>query len=201
MRPRLIYVAVLALMTLGRPDEVAAQELVRQSFDEVFEGDDPGMLYRYSLSFDPALSTEIHFDGTFINLASEETGVRFALAWRRPDGTGGNSPEEGFVPLPAAGQLPVKFEEMIDFTPAELTLHIEGGGPADHFRFVGDVTATQVPEAGVAWSFALCVLISLGRRRFRRCRTLQPRFSFRPKSGDLAHHPPHSNDHLNYAVV
>jgi hypothetical protein len=69
------------------------------------------------------------------------------------------------------GQLPVQFEQSIPFTPATVNFYIEGGGPADHFRFVGDFTIAQVPEPTVFTLFGTGTLLGLLGRRFRMTRT------------------------------
>lgn len=50
------------------------------------------------------------------------------------------------------GRLPITFDEPIGFTPDKGFFKVEGGGPADHFRFVGEFVIEQVPEPG---AFAL----------------------------------------------
>ena len=101
-------------------------------------------LFTFNLPFDSLAPSVVRFTGYFTNQAIDETGVRFAVAWWRPDGTGGSSPDEGFVRLPSYGQLPIRFEQRIDFTPSTVQLEVEGGGPADYFRLIGDFTIQQV---------------------------------------------------------
>lgn len=53
---------------------------------------------------------------------------------------------------------------------------VQGGGPADHFRFVGDFTIQQVPEptaSTLAAAGAVIGLLTVRRRRtFRRLKPL-----------------------------
>src|SRR4030095_8608986 len=132
-----VSLVVAALVSLEAPDSVTAQPLVQRSFDQLFAGDDPGELFEFDLAFDPQTPSVALFNGSFDNLAIDETGVRFTLYWLKPDGDWDSSPEEGFVRLPSYGQLPIDFEQQIGFTPSKVLLHIEGGGPAEYFRFLG----------------------------------------------------------------
>ena len=95
------------------------------------------------------------------------SGVRFALYWLKPDGDWDSSPEQGFVRLPSYGQLPIDFEQQIGFTPDKVYLHVEGGGPADYFRFLGDFTIKQVPEPSSLVLLVAAALLGLPSRRFR----------------------------------
>ena len=89
----------------------------------------------------------VRIDGLFENLATAETGVRYKLWWPRPDGSGTDGPRDlDFTRLPASGRLPLEFEQPIGFIPDMVFFAVEGGGPADHFRYAGDFTIQQVPE-------------------------------------------------------
>jgi len=145
------------LVVFGARPDAAGQQLTHRSFDQLFAGDDPGEIFTFNLPFDSLAPSMVRFTGYFTNQAIDETGVRFAVAWWRPDGSGGSSPEEGFVRLPSYDQLPIRFEQLIDFTPSALQLEVEGGGPADYFRLIGDFTIQQVGASlvrtGSVWKY------------------------------------------------
>ena len=167
MKLKHLSLLVVALVSLEMPDHATAQPLVQRSFDQLFAGDDPGELFEFDLPFDPQIASVALFDGAFDNLAIDETGVRFALYWLKPDGDWDSSPEEGFVRLPSYGELPIDFEQQIGFTPSKVLLHIEGGGPADYFQFHGDFTIKQVPEPSSLVLLVATALPGLTCRRFR----------------------------------
>ena len=157
--------AVSVLITLEAAHKAAGQDLVHRSFDQLFAGDDPGELFTFNLTFDPFVPTVVRFNGHFENLAVDATGVRFALSWWQPDGTVDGLLEQGFMPLPGYGQLPIQVDQPIGFTPSTVVMHVEGGGPADYFRFVGDLTVQQVPEPRFSTMLiAAAVLARLCRR-------------------------------------
>ena len=162
-------VLIAAMLATGLVTESFAQTLAHRTFDVIFEGDDPGEVFRFDLPFDPVTPSAIRFVGRFENLAAEETGVRYEYGWPRADGTGG---EErfgiDFTRLPASGQLPVQFDQQIGFTPDNLFFHVEGGGPSDHFRFVGDFVVQQVPEPATCTLLGAGALVAFCARRDKR---------------------------------
>jgi len=164
---RCLSLLAVALFSLEAPDHATGQQLVQRSFDQLFAGDDPGELFEFDLAFNLQTPTVALFDGFFHNLAIDETGVRFALYWLKPDGEWDSSPEQGFVRLASYGQLPIDFEQQIGFTPSKVLLHVEGGGPADHFQFQGDFTIKQVPEPNSSVLLVAPALLSLTCRRLR----------------------------------
>ena len=163
-----IAISLAAALTF-EVSEISAQTLAQRSFDVIFEGDDPGEVFTFDLAFDPAVPSTIRFMGSFENLATDETGVRYEYWWRRADGTGDDERFGiDFTPLPASGQLPVQFDQRIEFTPDIVFFHVEGGGPSDHFRFVGAFTVQEVPEPGVLPLLCAAAVVGLrGRRRMR----------------------------------
>jgi hypothetical protein len=140
--------------------QIVAQPLVQHTFDVILQGDDPGDSTIFNLP-DGATPTVLRFDGFFQNLDPAETGVRYYLSWNRADGSGFDSLGTDFTRLPGSGQLPVYFEHPVPFTPASVYFLVEGGGPADHFRFAGDFTITQVPEPGAFTLFAAAGALGL----------------------------------------
>jgi hypothetical protein len=154
------------LLSLSSENQSAAQSLVSRSFDVVFEGDDPGEVFAFDLPFDPLIPSVVRFDGLFENLTAFQTSVRYGLLWRRADGSG-DIEEIGidFTALPGSGSLPIQFDEAIGFTPDLVYFHIEGGGPADHFRFTGEFSIQQVPEPHACALLAAAAVAALARRR------------------------------------
>ena len=169
MKTRTIYFAVLMLLALGAPRQSAAQPLAQRSFDLVFQGDDPGEVFTFVLPFDPLVPSAVRFVGFFENLSTSDTSVSYNLSWLTSDSTRSSGPSsDGFVPLTGAGHLPVVFDQLVGFTPARVDFQVEGGGPSDHFRFVGEFAIQQVPEPGVFTLLGTGAILGLLCRRFRR---------------------------------
>lgn len=152
---------VLLIVAAALP---AAAQLLIQPFDAVLEGDDPGKVFPVDLPYDPATPVVVRFEGFFQNLDTGETGVRWGFWWSQSEG-GGTEGFTGisFARLPGSGTLPVQFERWIGYTPDTLFLHVEGGGPADHFLFSGEMTIQQVPEPGVWVVMGLAGIVALAR--------------------------------------
>jgi hypothetical protein len=153
-------------LTLGTAHQSVAQTFAQRSFNVVLEGDDPSEVFTFDLPFDSLVPIRVSIDGLFENLDTSETGVRYKLWWPRADGSGIDGPTDSdYTRLPASGRLPLEFEQPIGFTPDMVFFAVEGGGPADHFRYVGDFTIQQVPEPVTSTlTVAGAVLALLGRR-------------------------------------
>jgi hypothetical protein len=171
MTLNLVCAAVVTWLTFGAPAQAGAQLLTNRAFDIVLQDDDPGAVFTFDLSPDPFVPSVLRFDGFFQNLEPLQTVVRYDLTWTRPDGGFAGSLGIDWTPLPGSGQLPVQFEQFIAFTPASVDFHIEGGGPTDHFRFVGDFTSVQVPEPTVITFLGTGTVLGLLCRRFNRTKT------------------------------
>jgi hypothetical protein len=171
MTSNLLCAAVVTWLTFGTAAQVGAQVLTNRAFDIVLQDDDPGASFTFELSPDPLVPSVLRFDGFFQNLEPLQTGVRYDLSWSRPDGGFAGSLATDWTPLPSLGQLPVQFEQSVPFTPASVNFYIEGGGPTDHFRFVGDFTIAQVPEPTIFTLLGTGSVFGLLCRRFRRART------------------------------
>ncbi len=172
MRISRICVSIVAWLVLGAARQGAAQTLTNHSFDFVLQGDDPGVVFTFDLPGDPLAPVLFRFDGFFQNLDLSQTGVRYDLSWTGAAGGGviGGIGTD-FMPLPASGQWPVSFEQSLGFTPATVFFHVEGGGPGDHFQFVGQFTIQAVPEPGVFALLGTGGIAGLLWRRFRRAST------------------------------
>jgi hypothetical protein len=143
-----------------------SQAAVLQSFDRLFEGDDPSESFQFSLEYDPAIPTTVRFAGFVENLSTfDETGARFLFGWGRtnddwvegvsfpawPDYLRG-------VRFPAADPLlgptrvPVVFQGRVGYAPASLRFDVEGLGCCDYFRLVGtlSIEPTVEPELRVS---------------------------------------------------
>ena len=156
MKTRYPHLIVLGMFAVGALPQCAAQSLLQERFDFVLEGDDPSRLFNFDLPQDPLIPSVLRFDGLFQNLDPSATGVRYAIWWTSPQSGEHNL---DWTPLPAGGELPVHYEQLIQFTPDAVTLLVEGGGPADHFRFTGDFSVQQVPEPGMFALFATAAAI------------------------------------------
>lgn len=139
---------------------------VLQSFDRLFQGDDPTESFQFSLEYDPAVPTTVRFAGFVENLSAfDETGARFLLGWGRtndnlaegvslPDGPeylmGVRFPPADPVQGPV--RVPVEFQGRIGYAPASLRFDVEGLGCCDYFRLVGTLTIepTVEPELRVS---------------------------------------------------
>ena len=162
----------------------AAPGAVLRSFDQVLEGDDPTEVFELNLPFDAAVPTVLQFNGFVENLDAgddAETGMRFQLRWRPMAGDGGGfdfpdpaDPNSRGVRLPAADPLlgpvrvPVTFQTIVPYSPALVRFGVEGLGPTDRFRFVGDLSIQPVPEphaATVGSAVLIATLILRGTRR------------------------------------
>jgi hypothetical protein len=165
-----------------------AHAAVLRSFDQVFQGDDPGEVFEFNLPFDPAQPAVVSFEGFAENLeagADSETGVRFHLRWRPPTGDGGGDgggadlPDESPFPrgvrLPPADPLsgpvrvPLHFESLLAYSPSLLIFAVEGLGPTDNFRLAGDLSIRPVPEpAPIAFGAGFLVAATTFSRTWRR---------------------------------
>ena len=168
----------LAVIFVASP----AAGAVLRSFDQVFQGDDPSEVFEFDLPFDPAVRSVLRFDGFAENLGTgpeAETGVRFQIRWRPAVGDGGGAdfpddPEGMGVRLPAADpvlgptRVPIRFETGVPYSPAVVLLGVEGLGPSDHFRFVGEFSIRPVPEPTGVVSLAVMAIASIGFGRPRR---------------------------------
>lgn len=171
MRLPCICAALAVCLACGAASRGAVITLVDQSIDVVLEGDDPAASFRFDLPGDPLLPVVASFEGYYENLQPFETSVRHELSWTGPIDLGtsdGIHPD--FVPLPASAQLPLNFEQRIDFTPAVLRLDFEGGGPSDQFRVFGNLTLRQVPEPSMFALVATAIVLRLLAGRAARAR-------------------------------
>jgi hypothetical protein len=136
--------AILAL-TIASPRSTIGQPVVQQTLDALLDGDDPSQRFTFDLPYDPLTPIVVRLDGLFRNLSVDGTASRITIHWIAPSsGSAGTD----WNPLPGSGQLPLHFEHTLAFTPDSLFLLVEGGGPADYFRFTGDFSIQQVPEPG-----------------------------------------------------
>ena len=159
MRAKILKVMLVMILTLGSAQQLAAQLLTNYSFDLVLQGDDPGEVFNFTFPFDPLAPSRVTFNGYFENLDGASTGVNYYMSWS----DGGSSvvlSSGGFVQLAGSGQLPVSLDQTVGFTPTASFVHIEGGGPSDHFRFVGDFAIHQVPEPGMFTLLSLAAGVS-----------------------------------------
>src|SRR6185436_5269850 len=116
---------------------------MNQFFDLVLAGDDPGELFTFDLPGNALLPSVVRFEGAFENLDPFETGVRYGLSWSLESADLGGFDSIDFTRLPGSGRLPVEVVRWNWFTPDRMVVHLEGGGPGDHFRFVGTLTVEQ----------------------------------------------------------
>lgn len=182
-----LTIPAAAALILVIASHTFAQTLAQQSFDIVLEGDDPGESFTFDLPFAPTVPSEVRFEGFFENLNPDETGVRYALRWPGLDG-GQEGVDTDFARLPGSGQLPLQFVEPVAFTPDSVRFIVQGGGPSDHFRFVGDSSIQQVPEPSAFALFGITIAGSFGRRVRSRVRSSL----YGPRSCMLAL-PPHED--------
>jgi hypothetical protein len=160
-----LYLAAALPCVLTPQDDAKAQAIdsrtVLQSFDRLFQGDDPSEVFEFTLPFDPAVPSSVRFSGFVENRDTfAETGVRFALFWGRIAGgfDGGILyPEEHMgVRMPAADpvlgpkRVPVEFQASVGYWPAWVRLDVEGLGCCDDFRLVGDLSVEAVPRLAIA---------------------------------------------------
>ena len=131
-----------------------------QTFDRLFQGDDPTEGFDFNLSPDPSAPSVIRFSGFAENRDTfSETGVRFWLGSWRTNGTRNElhlfprEPEffTGYR-LPPADPLngpvrgPIQFQTRLEYSPASVHFTVEGLGCCDDFRFVGDLTIEPALE-------------------------------------------------------
>jgi hypothetical protein len=137
---------------------------VLQSFDRLFQGDDPSEVFEFTLPLDPAMPSSVRFAGFVENRDTfAETGVRFNLAWGRtaggfdsgilfPDGPeylmGVRMPPAD--PLSGPIRVPVEFQASVGYWPASVILAVEGLGCCDNFRFVGNLTIEPLPRLAIS---------------------------------------------------
>jgi hypothetical protein len=175
---RFVAVAVLTIDVMCRAGHAAAL----QSFDRLFQGDDPTEGFSFTLPYDASTPTLLRFDGFAENLVLDETGVRFLLRWA-PSGTDGGGemvfpgePQFGGVRLPGTDPLsgttrvPLHFGTAIHYAPGGVLFVVEGLGPTDSFRFVGDLTLQPVPEPATWALLILGVIAVIVERRLAACR-------------------------------
>jgi hypothetical protein len=126
--------AILAL-TIAWPSLIFGQPVLQQTLDAVLDGDDPSQRFAFDLPDDPLTPIVVRLDGLFQNLSVDATASRATIHWIAPSsGSAGTD----WTPLPGSGQLALHFEHTLAFTPDSLFVLVEGGGPADYFRFTGD---------------------------------------------------------------
>ena len=167
------------MLLLSLASQIEAQSLVTRSFDLVFQGDDPSERYDFFLPYDRQTPVTVQFNGFFENLASEETGVRYGLNWYLGNNLwdGRQFTDDMGVRLPPADsiagttRMPINFNQPIDFTPSEVHFWVEGLGPTDRFRFVGDLAIQPVPEPAV---LILLTAAALGGLVLRLRSTMRP---------------------------
>lgn len=178
MKTKWTLAAVAMGIAFGSGPQSSAQALVSRSFDMVFAGDDPTEGFGFLLPGDPAGPVRVSFDGYFENLDPFETGVRSGLSWLQPDGTWDGSMLTdlytglrlpGADPVLGTPRVPLEFEQQLTFTPAETHFWVEGLGPADQFRFVGEFAIEPVPEPNpltlLGAAGMVTILCRLGLRR------------------------------------
>jgi len=177
MRPlRRFCAALCVLIPLWMP--AVTEAAVLRSFDQRFEGDDPTEGFDFNLPYDADVPSVVRFEGFAENLntgADAGTGVRFALRWRPPAGDGGGfdfpADDQPGVRLPAADpeagpvRVPIQFETTLPYSPALLHFTVEGLGPADNFRFVGDLSIRPLPEPAAGALVAALAVAALRRNR------------------------------------
>src|SRR6185503_9213490 len=156
---RLVILAVwgLAGLVCAPP---ASGATVLQSFDHLFQGDDPSEVFQFNLNYDPAAPTTVRFKGFVENLDPfYETGARFLFAWGRSDGSwdgaalfpDGSGNLVG-IRFPAADtvqgpvRVPLDFQARLEYAPAWLRFDVEGLGCCDNFRLVGPLTIEPTVE-------------------------------------------------------
>ena len=150
MSPNLVTkwtsIVVAMWLAFGVAERGCAQVVTNLSYNLVLQGDDPGELFRYDLPGSTLVPSLVRFEGFFENLEPSETGVRYDFSWGSSGDAGALGGYEviDFTRLPASGRLPVQFTRWAWHTPQNLVVHIEGGGPSDHFRFVGELIIQQV---------------------------------------------------------
>jgi hypothetical protein len=175
---RFVAVAVLTILATCSVGHAA----VLQSFDRLFQGDDPTEGFTFTLPYDASTPSMLQFDGFAENLVPDETGVRFLLRWA-PSGTDGGGemafpgePQFGGVRLPGVDLLSgttrvlLHFGATIDYAPGGVLFVVEGLGPTDSFRFVGDLTLQPVPEPETWTLLALGATAVIIARRRTACR-------------------------------
>lgn len=163
-RPHLFFLAAAVAVLLMPECEIRSQDLgsgrLLQSFDRLFQGDDPTEGFEFSLPLDLAVPSVVRFAGFAENQDMfHETGVRFWLIWGRAEGSHEEVrifPEEpeffmGFrlPPTDLAGnpvRVPMEFQSRIDYSPAWVKFTVEGLGCCDNFRLVGDLTIQPGPQ-------------------------------------------------------
>jgi hypothetical protein len=157
---------VLLVTLLGSSTSFAAAPFVDgdtpvlQTFDRIFQGDDPSESFKFSQTFDPAVRATIRFSGFAENLSTfDETGARFFVGWGQAE----NDLEEGILfpegpandmgvrfppadPLLGPVRVPLEIVAKTDYWPASLRFDVEGLGCCDHFRLVGTLTIEPTPE-------------------------------------------------------
>jgi hypothetical protein len=70
-------------------------------------------------------------------------------------------------PVLGTVRVPVQFGADLGLSaPAVVELIVEGLGPADNFRLVGDLTIQPVPEPGMLALFGAATCVALVYRRF-----------------------------------
>jgi hypothetical protein len=125
-----------------------------QTFDRLFQGDDPTEGFDFNLLPDPSAPSVIRFSGFAENRDTfSETGVRFWLGSGRTNGTRDElqlfPPEPEFFmgyrlppahPMNGPLRVPIQFQARLEYSPAWVHFTVEGLGCCDDFRFVGDLT-------------------------------------------------------------
>jgi hypothetical protein len=170
---RSVLLAAACCIVLTATAAAPAHAAVLRSFDQVFQGDDPSEAFQFNLPFNPGPPAGVRFDGFAENLDAgpeSETGVRFQLRWVSTPGHGDGEdfPDDFFFPrgvrLPPADPLagpvrvPLHFESLLAYSPSLLIFAVEGLGPTDNFRLVGDLSIRPVPEPTPAALTAAVVL-------------------------------------------
>jgi hypothetical protein len=175
---RCLLPAVLALA--GLSFSAPARATLIHAFDNVFVGNDPTEVFTFPLSLPAGQPVVFTFTGTVANqnlTLLGHSGVRFALFWS--DAGGPQPPATQYPPdhasdidLPVVDPIlgpqpvPVQFSMFPTEVPASVSLAVEGTGPDDNFRLVGNLTVENIPEPG-SFAIALMSIAGLTARRKR----------------------------------
>ena len=168
-------VVLLAIFFGGLTPSPAA---VLGSINQIFAGNDPSERFDFTPTFDPSQPSVLRFEGIVTNQRESpfDTAMRFNLQWRNPDDSIGEVlfPElpQYFsgLDLPGADPDPVPvpaiFQAELPFHPGWVSLAVEGLGPSDDFRLVGDLTLDAIPEpSACTLLLGIAIAVALRRRR------------------------------------
>ena len=146
-----VGIAMLLALGFGGAYRGYGQVLIKQGFDIMLAGDDPGESFPFDLPGNALVPCLVTFNGMFFNLDAIDTSARYQLTWSLAESPlFSDVASTPFAPLPGNGRLTLQLTKWIWFTPRTVALLVEGGGPTDYFRFVGHVTIQQVAALGNA---------------------------------------------------